>query len=159
MPPPRWPARCRCISESLPWTGRDAGRTRSSQASRWPRPSIPSSVRRTGLRLEASAWDGLSGGKCLGQDCLETNALDRIAWRQMPWTGQDSAIRREVTRSCCEQRSSASDARPVRATMLFSIYAYMHLHNSLITNCNGDAFLVFCHQEFVCLHLIFENCL
>ena len=120
MPPPRWPARCRCISESLPWTGRDAGRTRSSQASQWPRPSIPSSVRRTGLRLEASAWDGLSGGKCLGQDCLETNALDSIAWRQMAWTGQDSAIRREVTRSCCEQRSSASDARPVRATMLFT---------------------------------------
>ena len=34
-----------------------------------------------------------SGGKCLGQDCLEANAfndaLDRIAWRQMPWTGQD----------------------------------------------------------------------
>ena len=134
MPPPRWPARCRCISESLPWTGRDAGRTRSSQASQWPRPSIPSSVRRTGLRLEASAWDGLSGGKCLGQDCLETNALDSIAWRQMAWTGQDSAIRREVTRSCCEQRSSASDACPVRATMLFSLLSSCYSTGIFILN-------------------------
>ena len=136
MPPPRWPVRSRCISESPPWTKRDAGRTRSSQAPQWPRPSIPSPVRRSGLLLEANAldriawrqmpstmpWTGLLGGKCLGQDrtgllggkCL---GQDRTG---LPWTGQDRTIRREVTRSCCKQRPSASDACPERATMLFS---------------------------------------